>query len=67
MVLWFLPVSQAVLQHRNAAKILGTKRDRLIDKGLLELKEDSLVFTKDIEFGSPSTAGGVVVEAAQMD
>jgi len=52
--------SQAVLQHRNAAKILGTKRDRLIDKGLLELKEDSLVFTKDIEFGSPSTAGGVV-------
>ena len=48
--------SQAVLKHREAAKTLGIKRDQLIVKGLLECKEDYLVFTKDMEFGSPSTA-----------
>jgi predicted type IV restriction endonuclease len=52
--------SQAVLENRAAAKTIGTKREQLINKGLLERKEDYLIFTKDIEFGSPSTAGGVV-------
>ena len=52
--------SQAVLDNRAAAKTIGTKREQLINKGLLEPTDGYLVFTKDIEFGSPSTAGGVV-------
>lgn len=52
--------SQAVLKHRDTARTLGIKREQLIAKGLLEHKQGYLVFTKDIEFGSPSTAGGVV-------
>lgn len=52
--------SQAVLNHRASAKSIRVKRELLIDKGLLQEKEGYLVFTKDVEFGSPSTAGGVV-------
>lgn len=52
--------SQAVLEHRESAKTIKTKREQLIARGLLEQKDDHLVFTKDLEFGSPSTAGGVV-------
>jgi hypothetical protein len=36
------------------------KREQLIEKGLLKENGDHFVFTKDIEFGSPSTAGSVV-------
>tara|TARA_E500000305_G_C4028573_1_gene243314 strand:+ start:7068 stop:7283 length:216 start_codon:yes stop_codon:yes gene_type:complete len=36
------------------------KREELIEKAALEPKHDHLVFSKDIEFGSPSTVGSVV-------
>ena len=36
------------------------KREQLIEKGHLKQEGNSLIFTKDIEFGSPSTAGSVV-------
>lgn len=52
--------SQAVLEHRASATQTRTQREQLIEKGVLRQKGDALVFTKDIEFGSPSTAGGVV-------
>ncbi|MDH5525431.1 MAG: GIY-YIG nuclease family protein [Desulfobulbaceae bacterium] len=52
--------SQAVLEHRASAKSMRIKREQLIEKGHLKEQNDHLVFTKDIEFGSPSTAGGVV-------
>ena len=52
--------SQAVLEHRPSAKRMRVKRQRLIEKGLLEARHDHLLFVKDIEFGSPSTAGSVV-------
>jgi hypothetical protein len=52
--------SQAVLEHRPSAKGMRVKREQLIDKGVLVEKDGHLVFTKDVEFGSPSTAGSVV-------
>ena len=52
--------SQAVIDHRPSAKRMKDKREQLIEKGLLQENGDYLVFTKDIEFGSPSTAGSVV-------
>lgn len=52
--------SQAVLDHRASAKSIRKKREELIDKGLLQEHNGHLVFTKNVEFGSPSTAGGVV-------
>ena len=53
--------SQAVLEHRGSVKATTrAKRERLISKGLLELNNGHLIFTKDIEFGSPSAAGSVV-------
>jgi uncharacterized protein DUF4357 len=52
--------SQAVLQHRASAKLFKRKREDLISKGILKQENDYLIFTKDIEFGSPSTAGGIV-------
>lgn len=52
--------SHAVMEHRPSAKRMKAKREQLIEKGLLQENGDHLVFTKDIEFGSPSTAGSVV-------
>lgn len=52
--------SQAVLEHRPSAKLMRAKREQLIEKGHLKQVGNHLVFTKDIEFGSPSTAGSVV-------
>jgi len=52
--------SQAVLKHRESGKEIKTKREELLSKGLLKVKDSYLVFTKDIEFGSPSMAGGIV-------
>ena len=52
--------SKAVLEHRPSAKRMKEKREQLIEKGHLKQEGDCLVFTKDIEFGSPSTAGSVV-------
>jgi hypothetical protein len=36
-------------------------RQSLIDKGVLQLSEDVLVFTEDYVFGSPSTAAVMVM------
>lgn len=52
--------SQAVMEHRASAQAIKIKREELISRGLLELKGDYLLFTKDIEFSSPSTAGAVI-------
>jgi hypothetical protein len=52
--------SQAVLDHRPSATRMREKREQLIEKGLLKENGDHFVFTKDIEFGSPSTAGSIV-------
>ena len=52
--------SQAVLEHRPSAKGMKVKREELIESGVLEKMQDHLLFTKNVEFGSPSTAGGVV-------
>ncbi|MFA0812952.1 GIY-YIG nuclease family protein [Microbulbifer epialgicus] len=52
--------SQAVLEHRPSATRMRDKREQLLDKGLLQERGDHLIFTKDIEFGSPSTAGSIV-------
>lgn len=52
--------SQAVLKHRESAKSIRKKREELIEKGILKQETDHLIFTKDMEFGSPSTAGGIV-------
>lgn len=52
--------SQAVLEHRPSAKRMRDKREQMIDKGFLRQEGSHLVFTKDVEFGSPSTAGSVV-------
>jgi len=52
--------SQAVLKDRESANNLKVKREDFLSKGFLTEKKDHLLFTRDIEFGSPSTAGGVV-------
>lgn len=52
--------SQAVLANQPAAKRMGEKRDEMVEKGVLVEKDGHLVFTKDVEFGSPSTAGSIV-------
>jgi hypothetical protein len=52
--------SQAVIEHRPSANRMRSKREQLIEKGLLQKNNDHLIFTKDIEFGSPSTAGSIV-------
>jgi len=52
--------SEAVLEHRPSAKTMRALRERLIALGVLIKEENHLTFTKDMEFGSPSTAGSVV-------
>lgn len=57
--------SQAVIEDRPASiKKKGNhyqRRKRLLTKGILEMSEDSLVFTQDYEFTSPSLAAAVIV------
>lgn len=52
--------SQAVLEHRPSAKRIRSKREELIEKGILEPKGNALIFTKDFEFSSPSLAAAIV-------
>jgi len=53
--------SEAILEHRqSAAKEIKARRDKLQEDGILKVKGDHLVFTKDVEFSSPSAAGGIV-------
>lgn len=52
--------SQAVLEHRPSAVRMKKKRVDLVTKGQLQTEKNHLLFTKDVEFGSPSTAAAVV-------
>lgn len=52
--------SQAVLAHRPSAKWAKDRREDLIKEGVLAQQAENYVFTRDIEFGSPSTAGSVI-------
>ncbi len=52
--------SQAVLEHRPSANRMRIKREQLVEKGILKREGDCLIFTRDVEFGSPSTAGSIV-------
>lgn len=52
--------SQAVLEHRPSAIHAKKRREKLIEKGLLKKEVDFLLFTKDVEFGSPSNAATIV-------
>ena len=52
--------SQAALKHLPSAKHIRKIRDQLIEKGILGQSGNHLVFTRELEFGSPSTAGGVI-------
>lgn len=52
--------SQAVLDHRPAAIRAKERREALIDKGVLKPEKNYLIFTKDMEFGSPSRAATIV-------
>jgi hypothetical protein len=52
--------SQAVLKHRASARRFAKIRDQHVEKGILQEQDDHFVFTKDMEFGSPSTAGAIV-------
>ena len=52
--------SEAVLEHRPSAKWAKKIREELAEKNILIKQTDRFLFTKDYEFGSPSTAGGVV-------
>jgi len=52
--------SQAVLVHRPSATNARKKREKLIKAGSLRKNGSHYVFVDDIEFGSPSTAGGIV-------
>ncbi len=55
--------SQAVLQERESAKNYPgvlTQRNKLIEDNDLIAQDDMFVFTKDVEFSSPSAAAAVI-------
>jgi len=52
--------SQAVLEHRPSAIHAKKRRDLLVEKGVLKPEKNYLLFTKDMEFGSPSNAATIV-------
>jgi hypothetical protein len=52
--------SQAVLKHRPSAKWTKKKREDLMDSGVLVQEDDHYIFSRDFEFGSPSTAGSAI-------
>ncbi len=52
--------SQAVLEHRLSSKRGKKNREQLVEKGILKHEGNHLLFTKDIEFGSPSLAASIV-------
>lgn len=55
--------SEAVLQERDSAKnypSVLSQRNNLIEDGELVVQEGKLVFTKDVEFSSPSAAAAVI-------
>lgn len=52
--------SQAILEHRPSSQNIRDIREKLINTGELVRQGNHFSFTVDVEFGSPSTAGGVV-------
>ena len=55
--------SEAVLQERDSAKnypSVLSQRNKLIEDGELVVQDGKLVFTKDVEFSSPSAAAAVI-------
>ncbi|NND83211.1 MAG: GIY-YIG nuclease family protein [Gammaproteobacteria bacterium] len=55
--------SQAVLEERSSAKkwpSVLVQRNKLIEDGSLVKLDDAFVFTKDIEFSSPSSAAATI-------
>ena len=52
--------SQAVLEHRRSATYTKTRRDNLLKYGILVKEKDHYVFSKNVEFSSPSMAASVV-------
>lgn len=55
--------SQAILTDRASSQKtpwVVNMRQRLKDEGILEIKDNMLVFTKDTEFTSPSSAAAVI-------
>ena len=58
-----LQSSEAVLEERPSTQkypYAATLRTQLSQEGVLEKREDRLVFTKDYEFSSPSAAASVI-------
>ena len=57
--------SQAVVAESPAIhRYMKTKRQELVNNGVLTEKDGVLVFTQDYLFGSPSTASGVILGRA---
>lgn len=52
--------SQAVIEHRPSAVHAKMRRENLVEKGILKPEDNYLLFTKDIEFGSPSRAATII-------
>ncbi|HUM99917.1 MAG TPA: GIY-YIG nuclease family protein [Halothiobacillus sp.] len=55
--------SQAVLEERSSAQKWPSvllQRNKLIEEGALAQKNDAYVFTKDVEFTSPSSAAATI-------
>jgi len=52
--------SQSVLKDRPSSKWARRRREELIEKGVLVKENDHYIFSRDIEFTSPSTAGAMV-------
>jgi predicted type IV restriction endonuclease len=49
--------SEAVVDHLPSATYIKHKREALVTEGVLEPAGDRLVFSRDYEFASPSSAG----------
>ncbi len=52
--------SQAVLEDRPSSSYAKKRREVLIKDGSLKNKGDHYIFTKNVEFGSSSTAGSII-------
>ncbi|MFA5321927.1 MAG: GIY-YIG nuclease family protein [Smithella sp.] len=52
--------SQAILEHRPSSTWAKKRREELIEQGILLKENNYYIFTKDVEFTSPSTAGAMV-------
>ncbi len=59
---WVFKGSQALaLEQPSCPPAVKTRRQSMIDQGLLKKEQDALVFTKDCSFTSPSTPASLVL------